>query len=352
MNSIYKYDLFISYATPNRNIAEYILNKLEDKGLKCFIAPRDIKTGADYASEIVTGISNSLAMLLIFSKDSNKSGFVLREINSGVSRNKMIIPLKIEDFLPSDAMEFYLGPTHWLDAFPEVLDVHIEKIITLISQIDKNLSISDDKTIHFEGPLVLKTSEVKKIGYTNKQIILRTIELDYLCIPSDIYNMNEEQEGSFEDWCNIVSEHGEELAGLFVKNDEIIGYCELYPIVKDAYSDLIAGKYIVRDSIIDLYEFGGTFNVYITMIAIEPENASMKNYFMIFEWIFAHLKEWESRGILTEKIGISVYSGLLDKIVTQLGFEFKSCNPVKGKVYESEWKVLCENPLVKKRFLN
>ena len=113
---VFKYDLFISYANENKGIADYIVEKLEKRGHKCFIAPRDIRIGAEYAVEIVTGISNSTAVLLVFSSKSDKSHYVLREINSAVSRNKPIIPLRIEDFLPSEAMEFYLGPTHWLDA--------------------------------------------------------------------------------------------------------------------------------------------------------------------------------------------------------------------------------------------
>ena len=118
---VFQYDLFISYATDNKKIADYIVEKIEKKGYKCFIAPRNIRTGSDYAVEIINGISNSTAVLLVFSSKSDKSHYVLREINSAVSRNKPIIPLRIEDFLPSEAMEFYLGPTHWLDAFPEVL---------------------------------------------------------------------------------------------------------------------------------------------------------------------------------------------------------------------------------------
>jgi hypothetical protein len=323
---------------------------MEAKGCRCFIAPRDIKTGAEYASEIVTGINNSMAILLIFSESSNKSAYVLREINSGVSRNKMIIPLRIDDFLPSDAMEFYLGPTQWLDAFPEVLDIHVEKIVNLVTTIDKNIKSENNKSIQVEGPSLLKISEVKKLGYDNKHITLRAIELDYLCIPTESFNISIDQEGSFEDWCNYASEYGEDLTILLVKNDIIIGYCDVYPVNNDAYASLINGQTIIRDSMIDLYEFGGTFNAYIAMIAIDPENASIQNYFLIFDWIFSHLKDWEHRGVLIERIGISCYSRILEKILMQLGFLFTAYNPVKGKVFECTVDKLKNNLLVQKRF--
>ena len=102
---LFKYNLFLSYASENKDIADYIVDRIEKRGYKCFIAPRDIRTGAEYAAEIIRGISNSTAVLLVFSSKSDKSHYVLREINSAVSRNRPIIPLRIEDFLPSEAME-------------------------------------------------------------------------------------------------------------------------------------------------------------------------------------------------------------------------------------------------------
>lgn len=149
---VFKYDLFISYATDNKGIADYIVEKIEKRGYKCFIAPRDIRTGAEYAGEIISAISNSTAVLLVFSSVSDKSHYVLREINSAVSRNKPIIPYRIEDFLPSEAMEFYLGPTHWLDAFPDILDVHLDKVVNIFSGMNNTVQEVKENEIHIKGP--------------------------------------------------------------------------------------------------------------------------------------------------------------------------------------------------------
>lgn len=106
----FKYDLFISYASENKDIADYIVDKIEKRGYKCFIAPRDIRTGSEYAVEIIRGISNSTAVLLVFSSKSDKSHYVLREINSAVSRNRPIIPLRIEDFFAFGSNGVLFGP--------------------------------------------------------------------------------------------------------------------------------------------------------------------------------------------------------------------------------------------------
>ena len=47
----FKYNLFLSYASENKDIADYIVDRIEKRGYKCFIAPRDIRTGAEYAGD-------------------------------------------------------------------------------------------------------------------------------------------------------------------------------------------------------------------------------------------------------------------------------------------------------------
>lgn len=346
---IYKYDLFISYATENSDIANYIVEKIEKRGFRCFIAPRDIKTGAEYAVEIVGGISNSQAVLLVFSSESDKSHYVLREINSAVSRNKTIIPIRIEDFLPSEAMEFYLGPTHWLDAFPEVLDIHLDKVVGILSSMSQESPKEKEKTILFRDPTLLKLSDISKLGLTYKDVTIKEIEIDYLCIPTDRFEMNDEIEGTFDDWKNSAQEYENDTSVLLVKNDDIVGYCDVYPVTAEAYDELITGKVIIRDSMIDLFCMGGEFDIYISMIGISPECATQANYLLIFDWIFSHLDTWKNNDIVPRRIGISVYSDMLDKFVKSFGFSYRCLNPAKGKVYEIDFDALMKNQNVLKR---
>lgn len=347
---LFKYDLFISYASENRDIADYIVDKIEKRGYRCFIAPRDIRTGSEYAVEIIRGISNSTAVLLVFSSESDRSHYVLREINSAVSRNRPIIPLRIEDFLPSEAMEFYLGPTHWLDAFPEILDVHLDKVVNIFSGMNNTVPDSKHESCYIIGPELLKIADIDKIGLDYTALTMKEIEIDYLCIPSDRFEMNDETEGTFDDWKQSAQEFEDDTSILLVKNDEVIGYCDMYPVMEEAYAELISGKVIIRDSMIDLFCMGGTFDVYIAMIGIVPEEATQTNYLMMFDWIFNHLNEWYENDIHVNHVGISVYSDMLEKFVKRFGFEFRSLNPAKGKVFETTIEALMKNPLVKKRY--
>ena len=346
----FRYDLFISYAKQNKDIAEYVVERLEGKGLKCFIAPRDISTGADYAVEIVSAISNSTAVLLVFSQESDKSGYVLREINSAVSRNKTIIPLKIENFVPSEAMEFYLGVTQWLDAYPQILEVHLNDIMAIVKGIaKKDQSVSEEKEIAIKEPTLVRISRWLEMGYSFRDILMKEIELDYLCIPSDKYTMNDDTEGTVDEWLGAGS-YEEDTSVLLIIGDEIKGFCDLYPVTEDAYAILREGRAIIRDDMMDLYELGGNFNMYIGMVAVSPEIESQKLYIMFFDWIIEHLKEWAEKGIFPINIGISVYSSMLEKFVQRFGFKYVGLNPAKGKIYEITKEELLSNESIKRRY--
>ncbi|MDE5602033.1 MAG: toll/interleukin-1 receptor domain-containing protein [Clostridia bacterium] len=344
-----KWDLFISYAQPNKDIANYVVEKIEKRGYKCFIAPRDITLGNDYAGEIIKGISNCTAVLLVYSEHSDRSGYVLREVNSAVSRNKTIIPLRIENFVPSEAMEFYLGVTQWLDAYPRILDVHLDDIISIFTSI-QNRENPTKSAPQVVGPALLGLDALAKIGYTPEKVIMKEIELDYICIPQKKFIIDEEIEGTFDDWITSAIEYEADTSALMVCNDEIVGYCDFYPVSDEAYQSLISGEKIIRDSMIEIYDFGGTFDAYIAMIAITPEYASQKTYMMFIDWIFQHMLEWKKRDIQLRNIGISVYSDMLEKFVVRLGFEFKGYNPANGKIYETSTEKLFKNAYVQKRY--
>lgn len=345
-------DLFISYSSKNQDVAVMVVKKLEERGLKCFIAPRDIPSGTDYASALIGGITNSLATLLLFSSSANKSGYVLREVNCAISHDKTIIPLRIENFYPTEAMEFYLGVTHWLDAFPTVMDDDLDRVCQLVANIKEanQKETSLEKKYAITGPELIKVHDIGKINYDVKKVVIREVELDYLCIPTSTYNMNVDIEGTWDNWIDAFVEYENDTSALMVENDEIIGYCDMYPVKREAFENLISGREIIRKEMIDLFCFGGTFPVYIAMVAIEPNKANQQRFLMFFDWIFAHISEWANNGIHLSDIGASSYNPLLDKFLESFGFVYVGLNEAKGKIYQTDIQKLAANPLVIKRW--
>ncbi len=124
--------IFISHSSKDAEIANQICEFLEGKGKQCFLAPRDIHPGKEYAEEIVNGIDSSSAMVLIMSEHSNHSPHVLREVERAVSKSVPILAYKIEDVELSKSLEYFLMTHQWSEAkqkldFSEIWEFVCEK---------------------------------------------------------------------------------------------------------------------------------------------------------------------------------------------------------------------------------
>ena len=122
------YDIFISYSSRDKTVADAAVAILEGRGLRCWVAPRDIVPGKEWSEAIIDGINNSRMMVLIFSSEANTSQQVLREVERAVHRALPIVPFRIENLLPSRAMEYFISTHHWLDAYQPPLDDHLDRL--------------------------------------------------------------------------------------------------------------------------------------------------------------------------------------------------------------------------------
>lgn len=112
-------NLFISHSSKDAKTAGEICEMLEKAGYKCFLAPRDIRSGHEYAEEIINGIDNSAAMILLLSKAADSSPHVLREIERAVSKKLPIIVYKLEEITLSKSMEYFLMTHQWVSEKPK-----------------------------------------------------------------------------------------------------------------------------------------------------------------------------------------------------------------------------------------
>jgi hypothetical protein len=112
-----EYSAFICYATPDSGKAQEICARLEAHGLRCWIAPRDVRAGREYANEIITGIERSRCLVLVLSVAANESQFVGREVERAVTKGRPVVPVRIEPVLPSPGLELFVSATQWIDAW-------------------------------------------------------------------------------------------------------------------------------------------------------------------------------------------------------------------------------------------
>lgn len=57
--------MYVSYASPDAAVAGAFVESLEQHGIACWIAPRDVKAGALYADAIVRAINGAKALILV-----------------------------------------------------------------------------------------------------------------------------------------------------------------------------------------------------------------------------------------------------------------------------------------------
>src|SRR5579863_9690294 len=101
--------VFICYASQDKAVADAACSALEARGVRCWISPRDIRPGEEWDESIYEALSTSQVVLLIFSGYANDSPEVRRVIERAANTDKMILPFRIEDVVPSRALEYWLG---------------------------------------------------------------------------------------------------------------------------------------------------------------------------------------------------------------------------------------------------
>ena len=98
------HEVFISYASPNKAAADAVCAGLEQRSIRCWIAPRDIVPGLPWAESIIDAIEGSRVMLLLFSEASNKSVQVQREVERAVHKDVPLVPVRIENVMATRTM--------------------------------------------------------------------------------------------------------------------------------------------------------------------------------------------------------------------------------------------------------
>jgi tetratricopeptide (TPR) repeat protein len=120
------HDVFISYSKSDNLAADAACAALENAGIRCWIAPRNVHSGYYWAEQIVNAIDDCRVMVLIFSAAANISSQVLREVEKAIRKGTPIHPVRIENVEPTKSMEHFLHSLHWLDALTPPLERHLQ----------------------------------------------------------------------------------------------------------------------------------------------------------------------------------------------------------------------------------
>jgi hypothetical protein len=109
-------DVFISYAQQDKESAETACAALESQDVSCWIAPRDMEDGVGWAEAILNGLDGARVFILMFSGHANETPQMKRDIERATNRRLHVIPVGLDNTVPSNSLAFFIGHTPWVEA--------------------------------------------------------------------------------------------------------------------------------------------------------------------------------------------------------------------------------------------
>src|SRR5277367_4422033 len=125
-------DVFISYASPDKSVADAACEALEAAGVRCWIAPRDVTPGEFYAESIVHAIDSATVFVVVLSQHGGASQHVLREVERASSRRHPVVSLRIDTAALPAGLEYFLNSSQWLDAHATGVDRAMPRLVEAV----------------------------------------------------------------------------------------------------------------------------------------------------------------------------------------------------------------------------
>ncbi|MCL2773002.1 MAG: DUF5050 domain-containing protein [Oscillospiraceae bacterium] len=240
------HDVFISHSSKDKLTADAICHTLEQNGVTCWIAPRDVRGGFNFGEEIILGIENCKLMVLIFSEESNNSSYVYAEVERAFSKGKIIIPYRLSKIEMNRNLELFLSGKHWIDAYPN------DKVFdNLVTAVKNALGMTLDDKQNVQNPpkqLVVQSASMSSSAITAKNFFTQELEklpgendgLVYL-LDTPIYSLTKPHWDQF-----VFTKSGNVLhSNHYGKSPDSVS------IKSGIYDYVSSGEYTVRNSIIE-----------------------------------------------------------------------------------------------------
>jgi len=159
------FDVFISYSSVNKNIADAIVSEFEGHNIKCWYAPRDIMPGEEWVSAITGALETCKILVLVYTDESNSSRQVMNEVAVAFNAGKTIVPFRLTKNKMSSEFEYYLTRVHWLDAVTPPLKERIENLREYVDIILSGVDTSNlsRNAVERKKPEINKKKSKKKV---------------------------------------------------------------------------------------------------------------------------------------------------------------------------------------------
>jgi hypothetical protein len=141
------HDVFISHSVKDKATADAVCAMLESNGIRCWIAPRDVTPGMEWGKCIIDAIRQARIMVLVFTANANASPQIRREIERAVHHDVIVVPLRVENIVPDESLEYFIGNVHWLDALTPPLEAHLKNLAGTIKILLARMSSPTPRSV-------------------------------------------------------------------------------------------------------------------------------------------------------------------------------------------------------------
>lgn len=200
------HDIFISYSSKQKSIADGVCHYLEENGFKCWMAPRDIPIGSEYGDLIEEAIKVSKAVVLVFSEAASISKWVKGEINVAFTEDKPILPFRVDETEVKGGFRVMLNMMHWIDAFPQYADRLPDLLNSVCGFLGRQpQKVSDERERLETDRKAKEEAERERLGREQKTKLANGHEYVDLGLPS----------GTLWATCNLGANKPEEYGDYF-----------------------------------------------------------------------------------------------------------------------------------------
>jgi TolB-like protein len=116
-------------------VAETVCAALEQAGIRCWVAPRDVMPGTLYADAIVRALNDAKAVVILLTENAVASPHVGKEIERSSSKRRPLIALRLDAAPLTPAFEYFLSESQWIDAQSAGVAAVMPRLIQALRQL-------------------------------------------------------------------------------------------------------------------------------------------------------------------------------------------------------------------------
>jgi hypothetical protein len=126
--------VFVSHASQDAAVAHAVVENLEQHGIKCWIAPRNVTPGSQYADEIVGAVNDAKVLVLVLSEHTVASSHVGREVERAATTRRRTIVLRTDAVPLTRSFEYFLSESQWIDVAALGMPAALMKLTQTVGQ--------------------------------------------------------------------------------------------------------------------------------------------------------------------------------------------------------------------------